>query len=72
MKARTYVTRNQEINDSLAKFPPFADNQKLEEDELCDCIESGLPIAWQKQLASTGFNLLDNNVTLDTPIERAE
>ena len=72
MKVRTHVTRLREINDLLAKFPPYVDNQKLEEDELCDCIKSGLPIAWQKQSTLTGFDPSDDNASLDTLIERAE
>jgi len=73
MKVRTYVTRLRELNDMLPKYPPFAgDGQKLQDDELKDLIESGFPVTWQKQFTLDGFDPLDDAVTLDTIIERAE
>ena len=73
MKVRTYVTRLRELNDMLPKFPPFAgDAQKLQDDELKDLIEAGLPVTWQKQFTLNGFDPLEDAVTLDTVIERAD
>ncbi len=49
---REYVVRIRELNNYLARFPPFGDanKQKLPDDELIDAVEFSIPNAWRKKM----------------------
>ena len=53
---RDFVCRVNEILEYLSKFPPFANNQGLPEDEVIELIEFALPREWQRQMLVQGFD----------------
>jgi hypothetical protein len=53
---RSWVTRINEINDMLVEFPPaFNSHQQLQEDELKELFEYGIPTSWRKEMVRQGF-----------------
>ena len=60
MSIRDFITRLVEINTYLAKFPPFAENQQLPNDEIMDIAEFAVPVRWQKIMVVHGFNPIDS------------
>ena len=71
MTIRAYHARYQELNRSLAKFPPFSGaSQKLPDDEVKEHLEFAIPTKWQKQMILQGFNAVDK--TIDEFIEFCE
>jgi hypothetical protein len=61
-KIREYVARVNEINSYLKEFPPFKQDQMLEEDEILDILEFGVPASWQKLMIQHGFNPTDHSI----------
>jgi hypothetical protein len=61
VKIREYVARVNEINSYLKEFPPFKQDQMLEEDEILDILEFGVPASWQKLMVQHGFNPTDHS-----------
>lgn len=59
-KTREWVSRLQELNLYLEKFPPATDDGpapvRLPDDELIDIIEFGVPVAWQKEMVRQDFD----------------
>ena len=41
---------------TLEYFPPFADEQKLPEDELLDILEFSIPSSWQVEFICLGYD----------------
>ena len=62
MTTREFVTRVQQINDYLEYFPPFADEQKLPEDELLDILEFSIPNSWQAEFIRLGYDPLTGDL----------
>jgi hypothetical protein len=60
VKIREYMTRVNEINSYLKKFPPFKQDQMHDEDEILDILEFGIPASWQKLMIQHGFNPTDH------------
>ena len=56
MSTREFVARVQQLNDYLEFFPPFADDQKLPEDELLDILEFSIPNSWQAEFIRLGYD----------------
>jgi NACalpha-BTF3-like transcription factor len=68
---RTWVVRLNEINQMLAEFPPFfSEAQMLEEDELIEIIEYGIPTTWRVKMVDQSF--IPGNHTLTQVIEFCE
>jgi NACalpha-BTF3-like transcription factor len=63
-KTRTWVARLNEINQMLAQFPPFfSEAQMLEEDELIEIIEYGIPTSWRVKMVDQSFIPGDHTLT---------
>jgi hypothetical protein len=63
-KTRTWVARLNEINQMLAEFPPFfSEAQMLEEDELIEIIEYGIPTSWRVKMVDQSFIPGDHTLT---------
>ena len=60
LKIRLFVARATELNSYLRQFPPFANDQELQQDELMDIFESAIPASWQNQAIIQGFNILEH------------
>ena len=60
LKIRLFVARATELNSYLRQFPPFADGQELQQDEMMDIFESAIPASWQNQAIIQGFNILEH------------
>lgn len=55
MTIREYATRIKELNAHLEKFPPNKKNQRMDDDEVLDLLEFGVPYSWQNQMTLQGF-----------------
>ena len=47
---KRYVARIVEINNYLPEFPPFEQDQKLQDDEILELVKYGIPVKWQHAL----------------------
>ena len=47
---KRYVARIVEINNYLPDFPPFQQDQKLQDDEILEIVKYGVPVKWQHAL----------------------
>ena len=56
MTVREYATRINELNTYLEKFPPNKKRQRLDDDEILDLLEFGVPRSWQNQMTLQGFD----------------
>ena len=56
MSTREFVARVTELNAYLTEFPPFEENQKLDDQEIMDILEFGVPNSWQKNMVMQGFD----------------
>ena len=58
MKTRDYVARVQELNRYLTEFPAPANNQadSLDDDEIMDILEYGMPASWKSVMLVQCFN----------------
>ena len=59
MKTRDYVSRVLELNGYLTEFPSPNNNHRatsLEDDEIMDILEFGLPSRWRTTMTIQGFN----------------
>jgi hypothetical protein len=63
MSTRLFVARIAEMNAYLQEFPPFEDNQELDEQEIVDILEFGVPNSWQKNMVLQGFDPMIHAVT---------
>lgn len=61
MKAREMMARGMEMNDDLKYYPDYKESKRLDEDEMCDIIEFGLPGRWQKTMYVQGFDIADHS-----------
>ncbi len=57
---RDFMTRMEEINSLMERFPPFQPNQQLPHDEIMDIAEYAMPVKWQKQMVIQGFDPTDS------------
>ena len=65
MSVRKFVTRIQEINNYLPSFPPQVPGepiQKLDDDEVIDLMEFGVPRAWQKKMEEHDFDSTNTTI----------
>lgn len=62
MTTREFAARISELNQYLKQFPPFEDNQEIDEEEIIDIIEFGIPHSWQKHMVLQGFDPLENTL----------
>ena len=60
MKIRLFIARVKELNEYLKLFPPFADSQAIEEDELKDIFKFTIPNKWRNQATVQGFDILSH------------
>ena len=63
MTMRAYMARLTEINEKLTRFPPFAANQALPNEELLDIGEYGIPNAWQREMIRQDYDPIENTVS---------
>jgi len=72
-KVRDMTARVVEMNQDLKFYPPFDASKRLDDSELADIIEFGLPREWQKILLVQGFDIMDHSLDELTDIaERLE
>lgn len=65
MSVRKFVARIQEINNYLPSFPPQVPGepiQKLDDDEVIDLMEFGVPRAWQKKMEEHDFDSTNTTI----------
>lgn len=65
MTSRMFVARVQEINNYLPYFPSQAPGepiQKLDDDEIIDLMEFGVPRSWQKKMEEHNFDSTNTTI----------
>eukprot|EP00980_Cylindrotheca_fusiformis_P019964 scaffold7032_cov94-Cylindrotheca_fusiformis.AAC.1 len=65
MRMRDYAARMTELNNLLLKFPPRQAGgaaTKIDDDELIQCIEDGLPKRYKTFMSQHGFIPVDNSM----------
>ena len=62
MKTREFAARISELNQYLKQFPPFEDNQELDDDEIIDIIEHAIPRSWQDNIVLQGYDPDDSTL----------
>ena len=62
MTTRNYCSWYNDVNSKLDRFPPFAENQKMDDDEILENIEFGLPNKFLKKMAEQGFDPTDEDL----------
>jgi hypothetical protein len=73
MPMRIYRNRVVELNNYLASFPgSFNAEQKLEEEEIIDILEFGIPKTWQDQMVLQGFDPTEDGRTSQDLVEFCE
>jgi hypothetical protein len=60
---REFAARVSELNEYLAYFPPFDNNQSLTNEEVLDILEFAIPNTWQKSMVLQGFDPLIHTVS---------
>ena len=63
MTTREFAARISELNQYLKQFPPFEDNQELDEDEIIDIVEHAIPHSWQENIVLQGYDPDDSTLT---------
>ena len=63
MKTREFAARISELNQYLKQFPPFEDNQELDDDEIIDIVEHAIPRSWQDNIVLQGYDPDDSTLT---------
>lgn len=62
-KFRAYKNRLVDMNNDLARFPPnFSPAQKLDQEELIDILQFGMPSKWQRNMVRDNFNPADHGL----------
>ena len=56
ISARIFVARIQEVNNYLNSFPPFAEDQQLDDYELLEIMEAIVPKNWQRVFVQQGYD----------------
>jgi hypothetical protein len=72
MPIRSFAARVTELNEYLKEFPPFDEDQGLDEDELFDIVEFGVPNSWQKSMILHGFKTEDEDKNMSELVEFCE
>ncbi len=62
MTTREFAACISEMNQYLKQFPPFEDNQELDEDEIIDILEFGIPHLWQNNMVLQGFDPMESTL----------
>lgn len=62
MTTREFSARLSELNQYLKQFPPFEDNQELDEDEIIDIVEHAIPRSWQDNIVLQGYDPEDSSL----------
>lgn len=62
MSTREFAARISELNQYLKQFPPFEDNQEIDDEEIIDIIEFGIPSSWQKNMVLQGFDPMESTL----------
>jgi hypothetical protein len=66
MSTRQFAARLQELNAYLAKFPTTAPGQpapdKLDDDEIVDIMEFGVPRSWQRKMVEHDFDAMTSSI----------
>jgi hypothetical protein len=52
MTTRAFATQVAKLKSYLEEFPPFEDNQELDDTKIMDILENGLPNTWSKNMVS--------------------
>jgi hypothetical protein len=60
---REITARVAELNAYLEDLPPFEDNQELDNIEIMDILENGVPNTWSKNIVLQGFDPMESTVT---------
>ena len=63
MKLCSFISRLQEWNICLEKFPPDTEGQEtalLPSDEIMDIIYHSMPTMWENKMIEQGFNYVDS------------
>jgi hypothetical protein len=60
---QAFATRVAKLNTNLEEFPPFEDNQEMDDPEIMDILENGVPNTWSKNTGLQGFDLVESMVT---------
>lgn len=63
MSTRSFAARLSEMNAYLEHFPPHEENQELDNEEVIDILEFGVPNAWQKNMVLQGFDPMIHSIT---------
>jgi hypothetical protein len=63
MTTRAFAARVAELNAYLEELPPFKDNQELDDTEIMDILENGVPNTWLKNMVLQGFHPMESSVT---------
>ena len=64
---RQHVARIVELVNLLPQFPPFGNNQTMEDDEIVEILEFGVPNSWKKQMLLQGFDPIGKPQTSSLP-----
>jgi hypothetical protein len=62
MSTREFAARISELNQYLKQFPPFEANQDIDDEEIIDIIEFGIPNSWQRNMVLQGFDPMDSTL----------
>jgi hypothetical protein len=63
MTIRAFAARVAELNAYLLEFPPFDVNQDLDDTEIMDILENGVPNTWSKNMVLQGFDPMENTAS---------
>ena len=63
LSTREFHSRVQELNSYLSQFPPFNAGQLLDDDNIMEILEFGIPATWQKHMIYQGFNASEHTAT---------
>jgi hypothetical protein len=63
MTTRAFAARVAELNTYLEEFPPFEANQELDDPEIMDILENGVPGTWSKNMVLQGFDPVESTIT---------
>jgi hypothetical protein len=62
MTIKQYLARYNELNATLTHFPPFAENQRLPDDEIIQHVATAIPDSWKKQMLLQNWDPIDHTL----------
>jgi hypothetical protein len=60
--AREFAACISELNQYLKQFPPFENNQELDEVEIINILKFGIPHTWQNNMVLQGFDPIESTL----------